>query len=206
MMQVRAPLDPVMRIIPNSGKKRSFPIREIFEPRFTSLRENVSYVRLDLDVKRDTIDIALKLCLAQKRNTYFPKWTNAIDLIRVTLTLHPRVPLYPSLDRRMTAGDLTISQSVNSQEGTQREKHTREREREKNSKEYAREDVESSYDVPVTTGPFYTLLSRKNFFSSKLTAQSFIRTCSSRMHLNHLKIIVDLFSCQDHDSHNLIFT
>ena len=99
--------------------------------------------------------------------------TNAIDLIRVTLTLHPRVPLYLSSDRRMTAGDLTISQSVSSQEGTQ----TREREREKNSKEYAREDegVESSYDVPVTTGPFCTLLPRKSFPSFKLTAQSFIR-------------------------------
>jgi len=56
----------------------------------------------------------------------------------------------------MTAADLTIS--ISSQEGTQTRK--KEREREKSSEEYAREDegVESSYDVPVTTGPFYTLL------------------------------------------------
>jgi len=56
----------------------------------------------------------------------------------------------------MTAADLTTI-PVACQEGT--ETREREREREKSSKEYAREDegAKSSYDVPVTTGPFYTL-------------------------------------------------
>lgn len=44
---------------------------EIFEPRFTSLRENVSYVRLDLaDVERDAVDVALKLCLTKAEHLF----------------------------------------------------------------------------------------------------------------------------------------
>lgn len=67
----------------------------------------------------------------------------------------------------MTAADLTIS--VSSQE-----RYTDEREREKSSEEYAREDkgMESSYDIPVTTGPFYTLLPRESSFSYELTARN----------------------------------
>jgi len=91
----------------------------------------------------------------------------------------------------MTAADLTIS--ISSQEGTQTRK--KEREREKSSEEYAREDegVESSYDVPVTTGPFYTLLQHESSSSSELTAWNLFAFKNA---LDHFKIIIVLLPCK----------
>lgn len=66
----------------------------------------------------------------------------------------------------MTAADLTIA--VSSQEGID------ERTKERRARKSAREDkgVESSYDVPVTTDPFYTLLTYESSSSSGLAARN----------------------------------
>lgn len=73
----------------------------------------------------------------------------------------------------------------------------RKREREKSSEEYAREDegVESSYDVPVTTGPFYILSPRESSSSSKLTARNLF-ALTIKNALDRFKTIIILLPCK----------